>query len=239
MKLSLILDIDGQYGEMDGRANRAALTGLSGVNGYCSAEAAEAIRKEITSCAVRTGKPPFSGVHLFGSGNYHYISKFFLETIGRPFSLLLFDRHPDMEAPAFPLLSCGSWVLDSLQELPLLQHVYMVGVKRELMEECIRDPAAEAFFGRVKLLSAGEQVSNGEPLYISIDKDVLSTDFAATDWDQGNLTLAELIGYLEGMKDYDVLGADICGDSRRESAEERALNRETTEKILQTLSRKC
>lgn len=239
MKLSLILDIDGQYAEPEGRAERADLAGLSGVNGYCSDEAAAVIRKALAEAAQKAGMPSFSGIHIFGSGNYHYISKFFLETVDRPFSLLLFDRHPDMEKPAFPLLSCGSWVLDSLKSLPLLQQVYMIGVKRELLEECLQEEETAAFADRVRLLAAGDEVPGDAPLYVSIDKDVLSPAYAATDWDQGELSLPDLTGGLESLQGLELLGADICGDSRRESERDRALNRTTTEKILQTLSGKC
>ena len=52
-----------------------------------------------------------------------------------------------------------------------------------------------------------------EPLYISIDKDVLDTNSARTNWDQGTLSLDEMkrILYLI-MKHEQVIGIDVCGE---------------------------
>ena len=265
MKLSLILDIDSQYKDLQEQAAYVDLSALSGVNGYCSEEAAEEFRKAIrkssstgtqqepqgsTSSAVL--KKPCSGIHLFGSGNYHYISKFFLETIEEPFNLLLIDNHPDMEAPEFPLLSCGSWVLDSLRELPNLRQVYMAGVRPDLLADCLKSEGAP-FVDRVTLLKtdtdsagANENSSSGKqpvplsaipddlPLYISIDKDALSTEYALTDWDQGNMTLNEMGTILTATRSHELLGADICGDSR--TAVDNSLNAASTASILNILN---
>jgi arginase family enzyme len=50
-------------------------------------------------------------------------------------------------------------------------------------------------------------------LYISIDKDALSPTYAATNWDQGSLTLDALKNFITtltaGRK---ILGIDICGE---------------------------
>ncbi len=47
---------------------------MSGVNGYCSDDAQEEIRKRIWDYDYR-------GIHFLDSGNYHYLSKFWLEKI--------------------------------------------------------------------------------------------------------------------------------------------------------------
>ena len=267
MKLSLILDLDSQYKDLQEKVPYVDLSGLSGVNGYCSDEAAECFRQEIR--AVDTAdvpeqaeapdspfpmarRKPYSGIHLFGSGNYHYISKFFLETIEEPFNLLLIDNHPDMEAPEFPLLSCGSWVLDSLRDLPNLQQVCMAGVRPDLLADCLKSEGAP-FVDRVTLLKtdtdsagANENSSSGKqpvplsaipddlPLYISIDKDALSTEYALTDWDQGNMTLNEMGTILTATRSHELLGADICGDSR--TAVDNSLNAASTASILNILN---
>ena len=58
-----------------------------------------------------------------------------------------------------------------------------------------------------------KQIHGGVPLYISIDKDVLSEQYSETNWNQGELTL----GMLEHMLQYflewaPVYGIDICGE---------------------------
>lgn len=54
---------------------------------------------------------------------------------------------------------------------------------------------------------------NRENVYISIDKDVFSTDYALTDWDQGRLRLDELVEIVQTIAETNrIVGADICGE---------------------------
>jgi arginase family enzyme len=63
------------------------------------------------------------------------------------------------------------------------------------------------------MLSAQEQLTMKEPIYISIDKDVLNTAYAETNWDQGTLTLQELQQSLLSIMTHNhVIGIDICGE---------------------------
>ena len=40
----------------------------------------------------------------------------------------MFDNHTDMQPPAFGgLLSCGGWVAEAIEELPLLREVILAG----------------------------------------------------------------------------------------------------------------
>ena len=94
------------------------LSGMAGVNCYCSPEAAGILREKASNIGC-------SGIHLLGSGNYHYLSLFFLELIKEDFSLLLIDRHPDCEKGAFEegdsnILSCGNWVRCAKKNIPNL-----------------------------------------------------------------------------------------------------------------------
>ena len=51
------------------------------------------------------------------------------------------------------------------------------------------------------------------PVYISIDKDVLNPASAATNWDQGSLSLWELEKLLAViLQKEQVVGIDICGE---------------------------
>lgn len=52
-----------------------------------------------------------------------------------------------------------------------------------------------------------------EPVYISVDKDVLNTDSAVTNWDQGSLSLASLESLLSIiLRNENVIGIDVCGE---------------------------
>ena len=75
-KKMTIMDFSGVYDyegtPFDCREGRLSFRQLSGTDGYCSDEACEQIRKQIENCSV-------SGIHFIDSGNYHYLTKFWLE----------------------------------------------------------------------------------------------------------------------------------------------------------------
>jgi hypothetical protein len=74
-------------------------------------------------------------IHFFDNGNYHYMSKLWTDRIQEPFSLIVFDHHPDMQPPRFGgILSCGGWVLEVLDNNKFVQNVIIIGVKDELVE---------------------------------------------------------------------------------------------------------
>jgi len=52
-----------------------------------------------------------------------------------------------------------------------------------------------------------------DTIYVSIDKDVLNEADAATNWDQGQLGIDSLIGWLESLlTTHSVIGVDVVGD---------------------------
>ena len=65
-------------------------THLQGVECYCDKEGAHALKRVIANY-------PADGIHFIDSGNYHYLTKFWTDKIQQPFSLIVFDHHPDMQ----------------------------------------------------------------------------------------------------------------------------------------------
>jgi len=64
-----------------------------------------------------------------------------------------------------------------------------------------------------KKLAALRALIGSDVIYVSIDKDVLIGAAAATNWDQGQLRLDSLIGWLEGLlTTQSVMGVDVVGD---------------------------
>lgn len=178
---------------------------------YCSEEAGNEIRTLISPL-------PLKAVHYIGTGDFHYQTLFWLERLREPFSLLLIDNHPDDQPGAFgdALLSCGSWVREA-KKLPLLQNFTWLRRASDYSASALTD----AF-----------------PLYISVDLDVLSPEFARTDWDQGDMSLTELNGILSdvaarfsrGDEGKGIMGVDICGGISEEKGGREAdmeLNRAT------------
>ena len=189
---------------------KADFSSFEGTNCYCAPESAERIRRAV-------GALPLHAFHDIGTGDYHYVSLFWLERIAEPFSLVLFDHHPDDQPGAFgaDLISCGGWVALARQ-LPLLQ-----------ADLWIRDAAD---FPTLERLPEG-------PVYLSLDLDVLSPAFSRTDWDQGAMRLEEMLSALRAITAaHPILGVDLCGGLTPEkgaSPADEALNARTGEAVWQ------
>lgn len=230
---NIILDMSGLCGESGlgqslASAETVGLVSLEGTNCYCDGKAAAAIRSAISDL-------PVGALHWCDTGDYHYLSRFWLEKAAaecgeNPFALVLFDHHPDMQEPAFgDVLSCGGWARDAFRSLPNLTQVLMVGIDPDLEIE-ILDLVFDGVLAVTSddLRHTGDSLSQdvlemfslldpGIPVYISIDKDVLTKDYARTDWDQGCMTLPQLeAAVLRAVSGHRLLGADICGGLTRE-----------------------
>jgi hypothetical protein len=172
---------------------------------------------------------PQLGIHFFDNGNYHYMSKLWTDRIQEPFTLIVFDHHPDMQPPRFGgILSCGGWVKEVLDNNKFVQNVIIIGVKDELVEtvrEELTQSGESSILDKVTFIKESELSTLpsiicsdsvnvfSSNLYISIDKDALSPVYAATNWNQGTLTLDALkdgiTALTTGRK---ILGIDICGE---------------------------
>ena len=225
-KQTIIMDLSGIYREESFFENREEVCWLdcrdiSGVNGYCSDDAQEEIRKRIQEYS-------YEGIHFLDSGNYHYLSKFWLEKVQQPFSLIVFDHHTDMQESAFfGLLSCGSWVKEVLETNPYVKEVCVVGPPKESVEQCEPELASRVVFVTQEELQEGkleqwEAFLEGRkelPVYLSIDKDVLCMEDARTNWDQGEMKLVELEEMIKQVfQNRNLLGADICGENPQDTA---------------------
>ena len=158
-----------------------------------------------------------NGIHFIDSGNYHYLSLLWLMHIKTPFNLILFDHHPDDQPPSFgQITSCGGWVLEAKEILDNLMNVYTFGV------------------GEMPDINS---IDKDIPIYISIDKDVLSEDYAITDWDQGDMTIDEMISLLKDItKDRQIIGVDICGDSGEYAESGACINNQINQTLFDFLS---
>ena len=190
---------------------------VEGTHCYCDAEAAQ------TLCRRMEGALPL--LRWIDSGDYHYMSHLLALRQTEAFHLVLLDHHPDNQAPAFgDVLSCGSWVRTMREENPLLRDILMIGPEE----------------GVAALPEDWPLRRKGERVYISLDKDVLSREWARTDWTQGEFGLAQvediLRRLLEPMRPAAV---DVCGGlSRGQGAtpEDLRINRETNEELYRLIT---
>jgi hypothetical protein len=196
---------------------------ISGTDCYCDDDAAAALRKQIDYAGIKNAE----GIHFFDNGNYHYMSKIWTDMVQEPFSLIVFDHHPDMHPPRFgDILSCGGWVQKALNENKFIDNVVIIGVADHLVDEIREEIASHPSGARIDKVSfiPESEIANiqtdslltahsSQPLYISIDKDALSPSDALTNWDQGSLRLEHMKSIIsEIAKDHRIIGVDICGE---------------------------
>lgn len=252
----------------DGEIRWFDCTRIDGTDCYCDDEAQAILRKQIEfskTPALRQAQGPSSistpGIHFFDNGNYHYMSKLWTDSIREPFDLVVFDHHPDMQPPRFEgILSCGGWIKEVLDHNKLVQNVIVIGVADHLVEEIQEDLTqanAAEILDRVTFIRESELTavtlegrspdrvhltSHTTPAYISIDKDALSMQEAATNWDQGSLTFEQLAETLQTLaQNRKILGIDICGERARDigfedTAAADALNNTLNEKLYNLIT---
>lgn len=153
-----------------------------------------------------------SKFRFLDSGNYHHFSFLYTSFIKEPFHLVVFDNHTDMQESAFgSILSCGSWILEAIEKNPNLNKVIMIGVKEEYRKACpYQNDKRVLFLSNVE--EADEEILD-LPIYLSIDKDVLSEEDFICDWDQGEMRLSKLLSELKFLKERaNLLGIDVCGE---------------------------
>lgn len=175
-------------------------------------------------------------VVLIGCADYHYVSYILLAEMVQPFTLVLFDHHADLrQSPERTLLSCGSWVARAA-ELQYLVKIVIIGARpdsflgadcRALQKvlyapyspgnlETAALPESIAPIEEQGIASVIREVIEKIPtddVYISIDKDVLCKEDALTNWDQGEMTLQELLVALRSLaSSKQICGVDLCGE---------------------------
>lgn len=238
-------------------------TKIVGTDCYCDDDAIKEINELIDNAESdienRDNSTNAPDIHFFDNGNYHYMSKLWTDRVQEPFTLIVFDHHPDMQPPRFGgILSCGGWVKEVLDNNKFVQNVIIIGVKDELVET-VREELSQSgeanILEKVTFIKESElsilsfqsslssltpsasgaavrsyqqinlplrhspgsllvsRLSSQHSLYISIDKDALSPTYAATNWDQGSLTLDALKNCITALATgRKILGVDICGE---------------------------
>lgn len=206
---------------------------------YCSKNAYEKIWGRIEPYGIQ-------GIHYIDSGNYHYITKIITDHITEPFGLVMYDHHTDMQIPMVPeMMSCGDWAGQALSQNKNLRQLVIVGPPESDIEQILESYSGSQG-GRLLTFSAedlhGDLLENklklirtDLPLYISIDKDVLGTEYTETNWSQGDMSidglerlLSVFLGgqgeeknsdacrnderYAGDIRHSRILGIDICGE---------------------------
>lgn len=221
---------------LDKKYNWIDCTEVSGTNGYCDKKAFYEIKEKLKPLNPK-------GIHFIDSGNYHYVSELWIDKIKRNFTLVVFDHHSDMVKPSFgDILSCGSWIMNSLEINSYLKKVVIFGLSKEQKETI-----PKKYLDRVKCICDYDikninkeeiyrLIDNEYPVYISIDKDVLSEKVVDTCWDQGTMDFDELKKILHIIRSkYKIIGLDICGENDESKVVEIKNNDKVNSRLIKFL----
>ena len=179
---------------------------------------------------------------LLGSGDYHHFSLALLARQPGPLTLVLFDNHPDWMRPPHRY-HCGTWVY-SAARLPQVERIVIVGLESgDLAGPQFAKGDEESFAaGKIVLLPTtaiqavgrhgpltlpglfehGEEAAieqilaaiPGRNVYVSLDKDCLHPEDAATNWEQGSLRLAFVLKAISAIgQHHAIVAADTVGDA--------------------------
>lgn len=157
-----------------------------------------------------------------------------------PLDLIICDNHPDNMRYPFGL-HCGSWVthaarLEAIRHVHVLgitspdicwaqawQNRLTPLIKNKLTYWSLGQPAGwlgllglgdrhKNFAHSAELIQAFSHTRDGQvPVYLSVDKDVLSTEIIQTNWDQGRFSRQDLRAIIDLFPGR-LTGADLCGD---------------------------
>jgi arginase family enzyme len=228
MSRPLILDFDGAV-RLPGAARVDLREHEEAIRFACRMPALRGLRALIEP-QLQVNPP----VVFIGSGDFHHVSHLLIERLRERVQVVVFDNHPDNMRYPFGI-HCGSWVWH-VSRLPFVARVHVVGITSHdvsglhVLENhlaalrsgrvvywCVRDIGVLSRFGARSFPSVAAMLERFraelgvEPVYLSIDKDVLASDVVQTNWDQGVMQLEELeaaIAMLQGR----VIGSDVVGD---------------------------
>jgi arginase family enzyme len=178
---------------------------------------------------------------FLGSGDLHHISYSILKTIVLPrFQIVVFDNHPDnMIFPSG--IHCGSWVyhaskLPNVSRISVIgigskdisgpniyQNHYGSLRSGKVKYYCLREiPRLASYLSKGNITDVRshqgalaelllKEIITDDPVYLSIDKDVLSEETALSSWDQGCMSKEDLMNCIKALAPK-IFKADVCGD---------------------------
>ncbi len=175
---------------------------------------------------------------VYGSGDFHHLSALWLRWHTEPLVVVSFDNHPDWDVRP-PRWCCGGWVNRAL-ELPQVKKVSVWGCgnfecwwpgqafgnrraeragRLEVHPWADGRPAKEqrrrgAIFReswREQFVRFAEGLGGGN-VYVTIDMDCLRAGEALTNWENGKLTVDDVVWALAQLRGAStIVAGDVCG----------------------------
>ena len=93
--------------------------------------------------------------------------------------------------------------------------------EEEFLQNVEKPDGIKKLCGQCKENDLGADEKDPLPLYISIDKDILSESEGKTNWDQGNVASNQVLhfidAYMQQTPDKTLIGVDVCGEDRKQT----------------------
>jgi hypothetical protein len=234
MTKPLILDFDGSVQGLSNAATIPLQSWQERIRFGCTKSALRALNQEIPAAAPMV----FLGSGDYHHVSYLLIER--MRILATPVQVVVFDNHPDNMRYPFGI-HCGSWVAHvSRLPFVTCVHVlgitsadvsglhifenhlcplhsgrvryWCIGPDLHALQRLgIRHSQSFPSAGNLLDRFAEESRTWKEPVYLSIDKDVLAPAVVQTNWDQGVMTLAELEQGIDAILHL-VVASDVTGE---------------------------
>lgn len=239
MASAVILDFDGSVKPLDGTRIIPLQEQQEAIRFGCRLSELRALAPLLHEALRSRPDVVFLGSGDFHHLTYPLIANR-VDAVARPIQVVVFDNHPDNMRYPFGI-HCGSWVSHvSRLPLVARVHVVGITssdvegahawenrllplrrgrvvywcVRRNLRVLRLLGARQSRSFASMEELLPALQVAlarTAEPVYLSIDKDVLSSEVVQTNWDQGVMSLSELEQAVAMLRTR-LIGADVVGD---------------------------
>jgi len=234
----LVLDFDQSVKPLEGELRLDLQGWQERIRFGCSRHMLDELKNTIDDRLVEQPGVAFLGSGDFHHLSYLLIAR--QARLNRRLQVVVFDNHPDNMRYPFGI-HCGSWVWHvSRLPFVSRVHVLGITSKDVELKHAWENHFRNLRFGKVRYWCVGPKLdwmhplgikgcqsfehtgamlgafddyleTSTDPIYLTIDKDVLSVEDAHTNWDQGVMRLAELesaVGRLRAR----IIGADITGE---------------------------
>jgi arginase family enzyme len=238
MSRALILDFDHSVRSLPGADSIALGDRQESIRFGCRMPMLRRLGSELRSALDSRPRVVFMGSGDYHHVSYLLIER--LRTLHTQIQVVVFDNHPDNMRYPFGI-HCGSWVwhVSRLPFVARVHVVGITSTDVErghfwenhlaplrsgnVIYWCVqRNLRALRFLGVTHSRSfssiAGlleqleaELARTSEPVYLSIDKDVLSPEVVQTNWDQGVMRLEEMTDAIKMLQGR-VIGSDVVGE---------------------------
>lgn len=236
---AFVLDFDGSVGELPGAVRVPLEDRQETVRFACRRKRLRELERELAPMLDAGPSPVFLGSGDFHHVSFLLIER--LRSLGKRIQVVVLDNHPDNMRYPFGI-HCGSWVWHASRlPFVARVHVVGVASpdvegrsiwenhlaplrSGKIVYHCIRRDlrylrlagvrGCRSYPSAVELLEALPVSLGGaqDPVYLSIDKDVLAEDVVRTNWDQGVFRMEELsaaVRMLQGR----ILACDVAGEA--------------------------